>query len=144
MIKSEQLWMKFVRDGFICDDMKGAKRAFLAALDIANGVKSYDDDAVRRKIDEEINYIWCDEYTNHVLSKIGIGQELKQKMLQDFSVQEFSKGRTHASLSQAREHFLNWVKLVKDKYGVDDNNTIWQWREDIVARIERLAKPSRS
>ena len=143
MIKSEQLWMKFVQDGFICSDMKGAKRAFLAAFDIANGVKPYDDDAVRRKIDEEINYIWCDDYTNHVLNKMGVGRELKQKMLQDFSVQEFSKGRTHASLSQAREHFLNWVKLVKDKYGVDNNNEMWRWQGDIVARIKRLSEPTR-
>lgn len=132
--------MKFVRDGFICGDMEGAKRAFLAALDIANGVKSYDDNAVRRRIDEEINYIWGDDYTNHVLQKVGIGGDLKQKMLQDFAVQEYSKGKTHASLPQAREHFLNWVKIMKDKYGVDNDSATLRWQGDIVARIERLAR----
>ena len=111
MIKSEQLWMKFVRDGFICGDMEGAKRAFLAALDIANGVKSYDDDAVRRKIDEEINYIWCDEYTNHVLSKIGIGRELKQKMLQD-------EGLSYMNLIA----FLVFLNLFVQNFSLPYNN----------------------
>ena len=133
--------MRFVRDGFICGDMEGAKRAFLAALDIAKGADgAYDDNATRKRIDEEIDYIWCDDYTDAALLKIGIDKSRKQELLRDFITQQLAKGQTHPSLQLARRHFLNWVNVMKDKHGTDNHTSVSQWQGDIVERIARLAR----
>lgn len=139
----QQLWRQFVQRGFICNDMDGARHAFEAGYRIASGTdaKAVDDDAVRKKIEENIGYISEDDYTRRCLMGMGIGSERKQQLLQDFATQCFAKMQSHPTHQLAREHFLNFCNVMKDKtHGTNDKQVeAAKWRDDIIDRMARLS-----
>lgn len=139
----QQLWRQFVQKGFICNDMDGARHAFEAGYRIASGTdaKVADDDAIRHKIEEEIGYIREDKYTRQCLMDMGVGGERMQQLLQDFATQCFAKMLTHHTHQMAREHFINYCNIMKDKTnGTNDKQVeAAKWRDDILDRMARLS-----
>lgn len=141
-MQDELIWRQFVRSGFICGDMAGAKVAFLAGY--AKGCEVQpppkDDNAVMDRLSEEMSYIWNDEYTTRCMRNIGIDRRRQEELMQAFGRQLQASMETHGSLQLARKHFLNWVEKVKDKitYGTNKQQTADDWQDDILSRIARL------
>lgn len=139
----QQLWRQFVQKGFICNDMDGARHAFEAGYKLAKGadVKAVDDDAVKHRIEEEVGYISEDGYTRQCLMDMGVGRERMRQLLQDFATQCFAKMQTHHTHQLAREHFINYCNIMKDKSNGTDDRKIQtaKWQDDILDRIARLS-----
>lgn len=138
-----QEWQHFVRSGFICSDMEGAKRAFLAGLNIGNGnAKSQDtkDETVLKKIEIEIAFLSQDSYTAKCMRDMGVDTEKAKKLLSDFETSIKSKGEDHKTLNLARQHFINWVNIMKDKqHGTDKQSSTDEWQRNLIDRLCRLS-----
>lgn len=147
-MQDELIWRQFVRGGFICGDMAGAKAAFLAGY--AKGREAQpppkDDDAVMDRLNEELSYIWNDKYTSQCMRNIGVDRRRQEELMQAFGRQLQASMETHGSLQLARRHFLNWVEKVKDKIadGTDKQQTASDWQDDILSRIARLTNGAHS
>lgn len=141
-MQDELIWYQFVRNGFICRDMAGAKAAFMAGYAMGRDLQPTpkDDNAVMNRLNEELSYIWNDEYTARCMRNIGVDRRRQEELMQAFGRQLQASMETHGSLQLARRHFLNWVSKVKDSM---TNGTIKQqaasdWQDDILSRIARL------
>jgi hypothetical protein len=146
MLTPEQEWKAYVRrEGFICGDMAGAKRAFLDALKLARGDPYAADIAVLDKMDGELEFLWSDPYTARCLEEQGVGNARKLELLNAFKRQCQARAETHATYQLARQHFLFWVEKVKnvDFNGNSQPKQQYQspkdWQGDILSRIGRLA-----
>lgn len=122
--------------------MEGARRAFLAGISLGRGggEKQVVGSEVLRKISQEIDYLSNDDYCIRCVREIGVDDAKRELLIREFAKMLMSKGDTHTTLQLARQHFINWCNIMKNKVdGTDKQQSTYEWQRDLIDRLHRLS-----